>query len=650
MRKLLLPLFLLISACSQPPQEPQQPAPGTVGAVNIIPKPQSIKPSGGPFELTRETPLVAADDPAVRVASVFKKMLEENYEISLNVGGPVEGKPAIVFSTEPDAGESEKYTLEIEPNSIRISGGERGMFYGVQSLFQLLPVAKADTMTVPAAKITDGPRFKYRGAHLDVSRHPMPVDFVKKYIRLMSRYKVNYFHWHLTDDQGWRIEIKKYPLLTEKGSKRPETVVDKNYQPYKGDGVPVEGFYTQDEIKDIVAYAKEHYVTIIPEIDMPAHSSSALAAYPEYGCKGANYPYKVQTKWTEPPDGFQDVLCPTPQTIAFLRDVLGEVIDLFPDSPYVHIGGDETNLVQWTESDAVNAIKAEHGLADNRAVLRWFIGEIGKFVASRGKKLICWDDVVDQGQATDAVIMFWDTRQKDPRIASADHEVIMTPFDTAYLDHPQAPDEPGSVRDAITLREVYMFEPVQPGMKPVNVIGGQACLWTEFIKTEERAEYMAYPRMLAMAEVLWSRLDPPEIVAKPPANTVPSSTASPTPTSVRVSGPQKIREFEDFTQRLSYEFARLDRENVKYRLPEPYGGIRGVPGGKPVLDLAPPIPGGKIYYTLGGAEPSEVSEPYRGRTPLDVKPGETIEVKAIVVTPERGKGAIGRYEFTQPLR
>jgi hexosaminidase len=633
---LLLPLILLISTCSQPVAD--QPVLDTVGEINVIPKPQLIERMGGQFELSRETVIVAADDAAVRAARAFNEMLTDNYGMTLNIGDPANAKDVIVFSTMPEESESERYILRIEPHSIRIAGGERGMFYGAQSLFQLLPVAVADTMTVPAAQITDSPRFRYRGAHLDVSRHFMPVEFVKKYIRLMSRYKLNYFHWHLTDDQGWRIEIKKYPRLTEVGSKRPETVVAKNYRPYVGDGRKVEGFYTQDEIRDVVAYARARYVTVVPEIDMPAHASAALAAYPEYGCK-SNYRYRVQTKWTEPPNGFPDVLCPTPRTIGFLIDVLGEVMELFPDSPYVHIGGDETNLGHWTDSAEVKSIKAQLGLATDRQVLGWFIGEIGKFVGSRGKKLICWDDVVEPGRKTDAVIMFWDTRQKDPRMASADHEVIMTPYNSAYFDHPQGPNEPMSTGDEVSLREVYMFDPVPPGVPSKNIIGGQGCVWTEFIKTPERVEYMAFPRMLALAEVLWSRLDPPD----------PGRKGSPNPAApVRVSGLQKNRDFDDFTRRLSTEFFRLDRENVNYRVPEPYGLIgRMSAGGRPMINLSSPVQGGKIYYTIDGKIPTESSELYQAPQPVNADAGKTIEVKAMVVTQDGRKGSVGRYEFFQ---
>lgn len=637
MKKLLLPLILLISTCSQPVVD--QPVLETVGEVNIIPKPELIERMGGQFELSRETIIVAADEQAVRVASVFNEMLTDNYGMTLNIGDALNAKNVIVFSTVPEEGEGERYILRIESNSIRIAGGERGMFYGAQSLFQLLPPGGADTIMIPAAQITDSPRFRYRGAHLDVSRHFMPVEFIKKYIRLISRYKLNYFHWHLTDDQGWRIEIKKHPRLTEVGSVRPETVVAKNYRPYTGDGKKVEGFYTQDEIRDIVAYARARYVTVIPEIDMPAHSSAALAAYPEYGCKKNNYPYRVKTKWTEPPDGFADVLCPTPRTIDFMIDVLGEVMDLFPDSPYVHIGGDETNLVHWTDSAEVKSIKAQLGLAGDREVLGWFINEIGKFVSSRGKKLICWDDVVEPGRKTDAVIMFWDTRQKDPRMASANHEVIMAPYNSTYFDHPQGPNEPLSTGDEITLRDVYMFDPVPPGVPSKNIIGGQGCVWTEFIKTPERVEYMAFPRMLALAEALWSRLNPPG----------PGRKSSAGPVSpVKVSGLQKYRDFEDFTRRLSYEFPRLDRENVNYRVPEPYGLIRRMSaGGKPTIDLSSPVQGGKIYYTVDGKMPDESSELYRDPQPVDAGAGKMIEVKAMVVTPDGRKGSVGRYEFFQ---
>lgn len=631
MKKLLLPLLLLISACGQPEKPP--PILERFGEVNIVPKPVSIERLGGAFELTKETVLIAGDETANKAATAFNDMMAETYGMEQPlpiVDASAKPKDSITFATVPDAGESENYKLRVGPHSVQITGGERGMYYAVQSLFKMLPLERAEVMIIPAAEINDGPRFRYRGANLDTARHFMPVEFVKKYIRQLSQYKMNYFHWHLTDDQGWRIEIKKYPKLTEVGSKRRETVAEKNYRPYRGDGKPVEGFYTQDEIQDIVAYAKARYVRVIPEIEMPAHASAALAAYPEYGCK-PGYPYKVQTTW----GGFPDVFCPTPHTLDFLKDVLGEVMDLFPDADYIHIGADETDLSHWAGSAAVRALKQEQGLADDRQALRWFVNEIGSFVSSRGKKIICWDDVLDSGSTVNATIMAWNGYPAGADAARSGHEVIMTPADFTYFDHPQGKNEPLSLGPEVSLRDVYNFNPIPAGISAAdsrNIIGGQACLWTEFIKTPEHAEYMAFPRMLALAEVLWS---------KPAA-------------SGFADRQQNARDYEDFTKRLYHEFPRMDRANVNYRVPEPYGLIDKelAPGEKAVVDLSSPVPGGKVYYTLDGTLPSRFSKEFLAPFVLaaDAFPpyaGSTIEIKVIVFSANGVPSPVRSCKYTR---
>lgn len=474
------------------------------------------------------------------------------------------------------------------------------MFYGIQTLAQLLPLDFFGEIKIPAAEVTDAPRFSYRGMHLDVARHFMPVEFIKKYIGLLAQYKYNYFHWHLTDDQGWRIEIKKYPRLTDVGSKRRETVIGKNYRPYVGDGIHVQGYYTQEEIRDIVIYAQAKHITIIPEIDLPGHSSAALAAYPEYGCKD-KYSYKVQTTW----GGFPDVYCPTEPTFHFIEDVLSEVIDLFPDSPYIHIGGDEVMMNHWKESRFVQELKRRENLKSEKDVQSWFIRRIESFINSRGKKIIGWDEIFGEGVGPGATIMSWNGFEPGIKAARAKHNVIMTPSEVTYFDHPQgaAKFEPLSLCDQVTL-EVYKFDPIPSELSFEDagyIIGAQVCVWTEFMKRPKDIEYMAFPRALALAEVLWSK--------------------------------QRNKNFVEFSKRLYKEFPRLDQKNVNYRIPKPFGlGDRKLSiDEKAIVDLTPPIPNGKIYYTLNGTNPNQVSNLYQEPFILNVESNKPVELRAKVV-------------------
>ncbi len=555
----LLILATIISACSTPrktvPRSVALPRPNY--EISIIPEPTSIIPTNGYFEFTRDTRIIAADGYTVGAATSLNNILMERYGFKLEVTDDASSQNSIMFSaTTIDPGQSgagEGYFLKINPDAIQIRGGKRGMFYGIQSLLQLLPADSKGEANIPAADITDAPRFRYRGMHLDVSRHFMPAEFVKKFIRLISRYKYNYFHWHLTDDQGWRIEIKKYPLLTAIGSKRRETRLGKS-RPYVGDKIPVEGFYTQEEIRAIVEYAQERHVTIIPEIDLPGHSSAALASYPELGCR-KQYPYKVQTTW----GAFPDIYCPTEFTFQFIQDVLTEVISLFPNSPYIHIGGDEVMRDSWRTSKFVQDLKRANGLLSERDVQSWFVKRVERFVNSKGKKIIAWDDMMDVGLSPDATVMYWRNSAAARRntdaarrkvtnaviAAKAKHEVIMTPDDSTYFDHPQGDParEPLSLYSSqIRLERVYSFEPVPAELNQEEakyIIGAQGCIWTEFLKKPINAEYMMFPRAIALAEVLWSQ--------------------------------RRTKDFAGFYKRLGRELPSLDLERVNYRKPEVYG-------------------------------------------------------------------------------
>ncbi len=506
--------------------------------ISIIPEPASITPTEGYFAFDRDTKLIAVDEYAVRAANSLNEILSEKYGFKLGVTDDTRTDNSISLSTDQSAA-PEGYSLKIAPDSIEIKGSERGIFYGIQSLVQLFPSDFNGEAAIPAADILDAPRFRYRGMHLDVSRHFMSVEFVEKFIRLISRYKYNYFHWHLTDDQGWRIEIKKYPLLTQIGSKRRESVDGNSYKRhvYVGDGKPVEGYYTQEQIREVVEYAKARYVTIIPEIDIPGHSSSALASYPELGCKD-NYRYEVKKTW----GAFPDIYCPKESTFQFIRDVLTEVIDLFPDSPYIHIGGDEVMTDSWRRSKFVQDLKRTNALSTDNDVQSWFVNRVEKFLNSRDKKAIVWDDMLDVGLRGDAAVMCWrrfgEAFKSAVNAAKTKHEVILTPDEFTYFNHPQGDPtvEPLGLGGPTPLAKVYSFEPVPPDLKDEDakyVIGAEGCLWTEFMKTSNEVEYMMFPRAIALAEVLWSK--------------------------------RENRSFSGFSKRLYKEFPSLDREVVNYR-------------------------------------------------------------------------------------
>ncbi len=475
------------------------------GEINIVPKPVSIEYGNGKFVFTNKTKIVAADKTSREIADLLNDHLSKNYGFKLAVVKKRPANDAIVFETATGKEPAESYEIQIDANGVRISGSQRGCFTACNPFFRSFRSNTPAPIELPYMAIGDMPRFKYRGMHLDVSRHFQPVEFVKKYIDLMSQFKFNYFHWHLTDDQGWRIEIKKYPKLTEIGSKRPESHEGSYSTTFKGDGRPVEGFYTQEQIKEVIKYAKERHITVVPEIELPGHASAAMAAYPELGCK-ENVQFKVQMTWGI----FKEVFCPTDTTFKFLEDVLDETIKLFPDSPYVHIGGDEVLKDHWKESAFVQDLMKRENLKDEHEVQSYFIRRIEKFINSKGKKIIGWDEILEGGLAPNATVMSWRGMKGGIEAAKSKHDVIMTPTDFSYFDYGQGDPayEPLNIGGYLPLEKVYSFEPVPPELtadEAKYIIGGQANIWTEYLETPAAVEYMAFPRMLALAEVVWSR-------------------------------------------------------------------------------------------------------------------------------------------------
>ncbi len=480
--------------------------------------------------------------------------------------------------TPPDSAlGAEGYRLDAADGGVTISSPtEAGLFHGLQTFRQLLHAAFIGT--VPRVRIEDSPRFPYRGMHLDVSRHFFPVAFVERYIDLLARYKFNTFHWHLTDDQGWRIEIQRYPRLTTVGSCRRETILEKHFDPYVGDGIPYCGFYTQAEIRKVVAYAAARHITIIPEIEMPGHSLAALAAYPELACTPG--PFEVGTVWGVE----EDILCPGEATFTFLEGVLTEVMALFP-GPYIHIGGDEAPKARWKSSDLAQQVIKKEQLADEHALQSWFIQRIERFLNAHGRRIIGWDEILEGGLAPDATVMSWRGVSGGIAAAQQGHDVVMTPTSHAYFDYAQGDPtlEPFSIGGNVPLEKVYGFEPVPAELTPAqarHVLGAQGNVWTEYMTTSDRVEWMVLPRMLAMAEVTWS--------------------------------PASARDWDSFIARLPSALAALDRLGVSYRTPSVLGLERDriTLADTAVVTLRSPLPNGQIRYTLDGTVPTVESALY----------------------------------------
>lgn len=414
----------------------------------------------------------------------------------------VDRKEANVFyAFKPSLG-NENYILNIEKDDIRIEAGSNvGLQYALISLVQMV---QHHGFPLPVVIIEDNPKFKYRGMHLDVSRHFFSTSDVKKYLDFMAYYKYNNFHWHLTDDQGWRIEIKKYPKLQEIGAYRKETLIG-HYgdQPHKFDGIKYGGFYTQEEVKEIVDYASARNINVIPEIEMPGHALAALSAYPEFGCE--EKVYEAATKWGV----FEDVFCPNEKTFTFLEDVIDEVITLFP-SKYIHIGGDECPKDAWKKSEFCQKLIRKNKLKDEHELQSYFITRMEKYVNSKGKQIIGWDEILEGGLAPNATVMSWRGIEGGLEAARQNHDVIMTPGSHCYFDHYQSEgsDEPIAIGGYTSVEKVYHWEPIPSELeesKRPYIIGGQANLWTEYIHKFKDVEYMAFARGIAMSEALWSK-------------------------------------------------------------------------------------------------------------------------------------------------
>ncbi|WP_289125128.1 glycoside hydrolase family 20 protein [uncultured Bacteroides sp.] len=583
----------------------------------VIPLPQEVSlTQEKPFKLNENVLIAYPENNALlqRNAEFLSEYIQQatNYAPKTKaIAAGEQVKNAIVLGLDPSIANKEGYVLTTTPEGINLNGQtENGVFYGIQTLRKSIPAeAKEATILIPAGEIKDEPRFSYRGMHLDVGRHFFPKEFMKKYIDLLALHNMNTFHWHLTDDQGWRIEIKKYPKLTEIGSQRSRTVIGRNTQEY--DNTPYGGFFTQEEAKEIVKYAQERYITVIPEVDLPGHMLAALAAYPEMGCTGG--PYEVCPRWGI----FEDVLCiGNDQTMQFLEDVMSEIIEIFP-SKYVHIGGDEAPRTRWEKCPKCQArIKTEGLKADKNHTAEdrlqsYCMTRIEEFLNSKGRQIIGWDEILEGDVAPNATVMSWRGMEGGIKAAQLGHDVIMTPTSFCYFDYYQTADtkdEPLGIGGYVPIEKVYSLEPVPAVLteeQSKHILGAQANLWTEYIHSSEHVEYMVLPRMAALAEVQWTQ-------------------------------PEK-KDFKDFTKRLARLMKFYQRDGFNYAKHVFDLKVDFTPDvtKKAVVVTLSTIDDAPIYYTLDGTEPTTASLKYT--EPVSIT--ETADFQAVVIRPE-GKSKV----------
>jgi len=563
-------------------------------SIEIIPAPNQLESAEGYFILNINCGIDYTED--FNVSAQFLKTFIEN-------GSAIElkGKGNIRFVKDTTITHNEGYKLQILPHEILIhASSDKGAFYAVQTLRQLLPPEFENgtfvkkEIALKCLTITDAPRFSYRGMHLDVGRHMFSVDFIKKYIDALAMLKMNTFHWHLTEDQGWRIEIKKYPKLQEVAAYRKETLIGHySDQPHRFDGQRYGGFYTQDEIKEIVAYATNNHVTIIPEIELPGHSQAAIAAYPELGCLGEQV--EVATKWGV----FEEIYCPKEETFAFLEDVLDEVLELFP-SEYIHIGGDEAPKTRWKNCGHCQNVIAENNLKDEHELQSYFIKRIEAYLNSKDRQIIGWDEILEGGLAPNATVMSWRGINGAVEAAKQGHNVVMTPTSHCYFDYYQSDSdqEPLAIGGYLPLEKVYEFDPVPSQLsasESAYVLGAQGNVWTEYMPNSKQVEYMVFPRILAMSEVVWSSND--------------------------------NKSYSNFITRLENFHKRLDARDIKYanHLYELEGQI--VKDNQKVMyELFTESKGKTIRYTMNTSEPSVESPLYNEPIKIDT----SVTIKAAV--------------------
>ena len=595
----------------------------------LIPNPVAYRAQAGAYALPGQLTIDPDRRLSAETVATYRQLLRQAMRKS---GQTASAKRSGVVRLRIDPAavrQREGYRLVVAPNTLMLTGhDDAGVFYGLQTLVQLIEQSAAAGYRIPACTVDDYPRFAYRGMHLDVSRHLFPVTFIKKYIDLLALYKINTFHWHLTDDQGWRIEIKGLPLLQEKAAYRTETMIGhKKELPHRFDGKRYGGYYSQAEVRDIVRYATQRHVTVIPEIEMPGHALAALSAYPELGCQkpdGApGGPYKAATFWGI----FDDVYCAgNEETFTFLERVLDEVIPLFP-SKYIHIGGDECPKTRWKGCPRCQArIKAEH-LADEHELQRYFIRRMERYLNGKGRQIIGWDEILEGGGLASAnpalqlspgaTVMSWQGIKGGIEAMRQQHNAIMTPESHVYFDYYQSlyPEEPLTAAGYTPLSKTYSYEPLPADVAPADASylrGVQGNAWSEYMDSPEKAEYMIVPRALAVAEIAWSQ-------------------------------PNK-RNYPDFLRRLRQQEPMLKRRDVHYanRFDEITDSVTVDASGRVTLRLSTTLPGAVIRYTTSGQEPTDKSPVYA--EPLPIRQSGT--VKASVFAEGRQRGRVFQKAFT----
>ncbi|MCC8154491.1 MAG: family 20 glycosylhydrolase [Tannerellaceae bacterium] len=570
--------------------------------VNIIPKPNMLVQNQGEFKLSNKTTLYADSPEAKTIAEFFAAKLRTStgYAISVNDGNNSKG---INLSINPGLDTNEEgYTLDVTSDAVHIQGKTaQGIFYAMQSFMQLLPAEVESPVqvngiawTAPAVTIKDEPRFGYRGMELDPCRHFMPLENVLKCLDVMAMFKLNRMHWHLTDDQGWRIEIKKYPKLTEVGSKRME-----------GEGYEYGGYYTQEEIKQVVQYAADRFITVIPEIEIPGHEMAAIAAYPELSCQGL--PGTPRIIW-----GVEDiVLCAGKEEVFdFFEDVFVEVLDLFP-SEYIHIGGDECPKDSWKVCPLCQKRIRELGIKRDKEhsaeeyLQSYFVQRVEKMLAKYGRKIIGWDEILEGGLAPTATVMSWRGEEGGIAAAYMGHDVIMTPASHMYIDHFQGDPkiEPVSIGGYLTLEKVYSYNPTPDTLvkagKEHHILGAQCNTWSEYMYTEDIRDYRIFPRSIALAELNWTQLE--------------------------------NKDYKDFERRINNAYVRLDAYDINYHIPQPEqpnGSSNFVAFTDKVsipFKTTRPV---KVVYTLDGSEPTPASTVYT--EPIEFTESGTIKIRSIL--------------------
>jgi len=579
--------------------------------LNIIPAPVKAEVKSGYYEMPENFryKISGTDQSPLNLKNYLEKVFSaqedpiQSAKVSLQIN----------IGENPKINNQEGYLLNIDADGIKINAlSEKGAFYALQTLTQLWVDPALSSHRLPFLQIEDYPRFAYRGMHLDVTRHMFPVSFIKEYIDMLAYYKLNTFHWHLTDDQGWRIEIKKYPKLTSVGAYRDQTLIGYlRDTPKQFDGERYGGFYTQNEVREVVAYAASKYITVIPEIEMPGHALAALSAYPELACGKNPGPFKAAQEWGI----FEDVFCAgKEQTFDFLQDVLDEVITLFP-SEYIHIGGDECPKTKWKTCEFCQKRIKNEKLKDEHELQSYFVHRIEKYLNKKGKQIIGWDEILEGGLAPHATVMSWRGIKGGIAAAQMSHNVIMTPSQYLYFDKKasKSDEEPLTIGGNLPLQTIYAYDPVPKELSSEQqkyITGVQANVWTEYIKTPEKVRYMVYPRVMALSEIAWT--------------------------------PLQNKNWKDFSEnRAATHLAMLDKTGLTYRVPEPIGAKDTTLTGESFnISYKPPVNGAKIYYTINGKMPRDVDYLYQDGIHVNVPKGEERTLKSVVITPSGRRSVV----------